>query len=583
MIGIGIGISPGLNGAGGGVDVTATGTLLVDFTVQPITATAVTYGASGQTVTNDGAFGNYTATANVIAHDSALTGATTTKISDGWQFTNTASTAPGSAKDFRPAITFSPALDFTNVESLVFEWGFPVASDDCQGLSVGIRPRVMDGAGYFYPTNTMLTFQTISKSEKMMTRVNCGALSAGGWLSSGTPSWGNITQIQPRLDVVFTNGGTEVVLRRIWVNRKQAKAKIAFNFDDLLTQHYTNAAPIMSAAGAKVGLAATTATVDPSDPDWVSNPTFMTEAQLLELYQSYGWSVYPHMRSHSPALAAGLTFVSYTAGSPNLTRFSVADQKLIDALNLEFTPVGSGGGGKVVGTDTVTIRGGWGPEYTGAHVVHNIDTVNKRFDVRMGATAPYQTAAASLTGFRMDWPNSTRAALMAAEIDPCVAYLDSLLGAGYRGSSVFVVPKGDYDPSYVADLQAYGFKGARSTNFYATAVPTQTAAAPLKTSTSTQSGTPCAVGWFDQWDIRVIVLDGVAYANVANYTAIIDDAVAHGHFVCFLSHYVTAGVTPAANTTSSEVLTDLVAYCKTKVDAGTAQWVTLEEMVEAFA
>jgi hypothetical protein len=306
--------------SGGGIDLTTTGTLLVDFTVQPITATAVTYGGpgSGATVINDGAFGSYSVTRNIIAHDSSLTGATVTKVTDGWQLTNTASTVPGSAKDFRPAVQFSKDMDFSNVASLTFEWGFPVAADPDlnQGVGVGLRPRIMDGATFFWP-QPMVTYQAIPKSEKMLTRFNCGALGASGWtLQGGTPLWSGITELQARMDVVYTNGGTKLVLRRIWANLKQGKAKIAFNFDDLLTTHYTNALPVLDAVGAKGGLAASTTSIDTSDPAYSYNPSvFMTEAQMLDLYTTYGWSIYPHMRSHDPALALGLTFVSYTAGA----------------------------------------------------------------------------------------------------------------------------------------------------------------------------------------------------------------------------------------------------------------------------
>lgn len=575
MIGIGIGISPGLNGAGGGVDVTATGTLLVDFTVQPITATAVTYGASGQMVTNDGAFGNYTATANVIAHDSALTGATTTKISDGWRFTNTASTAPGSAKDFRPAITFSPALDFTNVESLVFEWGFPVAADTCQGLCVGLRPRVMDSTAYYYPTYSIFTQQDVHKSEKLMTRIPCGALASSGWLSSGVPNWNHVTQIQPRIDVIYTNGGTEVVLRRIWVNRKQSRAKVAFTFDDSLKNTLTTAVPILSAVGAKGGMSAISSLSNTADPDYSYDPRFLTEAEVQELYATHGWSIYNHMRTSSRVLAAAITFNSYIAGSPNVVRFT-ATAAVISALNTWFTT-----GGKVLGTDTVTIRGGWGPEYTGAHVVNAINTSSNYFDVQSGPG--YLTNPLALGRFRMDYPPESQEDRVANEIVPCATYLESILGAGWRGAGIFVVPQGDYDPSYIPELQAAGFVGARSTSRYYTGSPTQTAVAPLKTTTSTVSGTPCAVGWFDQWNICVVGLDGVAYANVNDYKALIDDAVAHGHFVCFLSHNVVAGTTPNGLTTSSELLTDLANYCKTHKDAGGLEFVTLEQIVEAFA
>jgi hypothetical protein len=579
-----------LNGAGGAsaIDLTTTGTLLVDFTRQPITATAVTYGGpgSGATVINDGAFGSYSVTRNVINHETQLFGgssvSTITLTADGWEMVNSGSTTPTVAREFRPAVNFSKDMDFTNVASLTYEWGFPVAGapDLNQGVGVGTRPYVMDGSAFFWPGN-MITVQAVLKSEKMLTRFNCGALGASGWtLQSGTPLWNGITQIQARINVINTNGGTKFVLRRIWANLKQGKAKIAFNFDDLLTTHYTNALPVLNAVGAKGGLAASTASIDTSDPDYSYNPSvFMTEAQMLDLYTTYGWSIYPHMRSHDPALALGLTFVSYTAGAPNLTRYSVATQRGINDLSAAIT---AGGG---LGVYTVSIRGAWGPEYNGSHVVNAIDTVGKTFDVVMGATAPAATVASLLGDIRMDWPNTTREALMVAELDPCIDYLETTLGAGFRGRNIFTVPRGDYDPSYKADLESRGFVAARSTRSYVTATAasqTASASAPLyKTSTTTVSGTVCMPGWFDQWDIRIIQLDGLAYSRVAEVLAIIDDAVAHGQFICFLSHYVTAGVTPATNTTSLEVLTDVANYCGTLRDSGDLEFVTLEQIVAA--
>jgi hypothetical protein len=475
-------------------------------------------------------------------------------------------------------------MDFSNVASLTFEWGFPVAADPDlnQGVGVGLRPRIMDGATFFWP-QPMVTYQAIPKSEKMLTRFNCGALGASGWtLQGGTPLWSGITELQARMDVVYTNGGTKLVLRRIWANLKQGKAKIAFNFDDLLTTHYTNALPVLDAVGAKGGLAASTTSIDTSDPAYSYNPSvFMTEAQMLDLYTTYGWSIYPHMRSHDPALALGLTFVSYTAGAPNLTRYSVATQRAINDLSAAIT---AGGG---LGVHTVDIRGAWGPEYNGTHVVNAIDTVGKTFDVVMGATAPAVTVAASLGPIRMDWPNATREALMVAELDPCIDYLEATLGAGFRGRNVFAVPRGDYDPSYVTDLESRGFVAARSTAAYTTATAvSQTASGSFpyyKTSTTTISGTICMPDWFDQWDIRVIALDGLAYSRVAEVLAIIDDAVAHGQFICFMSHYVTTGATPASNTTSLEVLTDVANYCGALRDSGDLEFVTLEQIVAACA
>ncbi len=596
---IGLGLNIWTRGGAGGIDTTPTGTLLVDFTVQPITATAVTYGGpgSGATVINDGAFGSYSVTRNVISHDSALFGGTggvttITLTADGWFMDSTTATVPSAAKDLRPSVYLTPTggtpgtdgIDFSNVASLTYEWGFPVAAtpDLNQGVGVGLRPRMMDGTAYFRP-ESMMTYQAVPKSARMLTRFNCGALGASGWtLQSGTPLWNGITEIQARLDVVYTNGGTEVVLRRIWANLKQGKAKIAFNFDDLLTDHYTNALPVLDAVGAKGGLAASTTSIDTSDPNYSYNPSvFMTEAQMLDLYTTYGWSVYPHMRSHDPALALGLKFVSYTPGTPNLTRYSVSTQRAIDDLSAAIT---AGGG---LGVHTVAIRGAWGPEYNGTHVVNAIDTVGKTFDVVMGATAPAVTVAASLGPIRMDWPNVTREALMVAELDPCIDYLETTLGAGFRGRNIFTVPRGDYDPSYVTDLESRGFVAARSTAAYVTATAasqTASGSSPFyKTSTTTVSGTICIPGWFDQWDIRVVALDGLAYSRVAEVLAIIDDAVAHGQFICFLSHYVTAGATPSSNTTSLEVLTDVANYCGALKDSGDLQFVTLEEVVAAFA
>ena len=577
-------------GGSTGIDTTPTGTLLVDFTQQPITATGVTYGASGQQVTNDGAFGNYTVTRNVIAHDSALFGGTAgvttiTLTSDGWEMASTAATSPTVAKDLRPCVYLTPiggtpgthGIDFTNVESLTYEWGFPVNTDTCQGLSVGIRPRIMTGAAYRRPANTVLTNQTITKSEKMMTRINCGGAGSTGWTdTSGSPDWANVTELQARMDVMFTNGGTKLVLRRIWANRKQAKAKIAFTFDDLVKNQLDVGFPLLS--GVRCGIAATSANLDTSDPDYSPSATRMTMDDVRTLYNA-GWAVYPHMRSHSYPIAAAIKYVSYTPGTTNITRFS-ANTYVIAALNAQFNGVD-----KTIGVDTVTIRGGWGPEYTGAHVVSAIDVGSLWFEVEMGATAPAQQAAASLKGFRMDFPPETPADWIDAQVVPCHTYLESELGTGFRGRRIFVSPMGDYDPSYNSLLAAVGYSGHRGTENYVTAVPTQTAVAPLKTSTSTVSGTPCAVGWFDKWNIGVISLDGVADnpTNVTKYKDVIDDAVTYGHFLHFMGHGIVASATPAANEISSTLLTELVNYCKTKEAAGTAQFVTLEEVVDAFA
>ena len=569
-------------GGSTGIDTTQTGTLLVDFTVQPKAATGVTYGASGQQVTNDGAFGNYTVTAGTFTANPNLVGATLTDVPAdgdlvGWRMTTTGHNQPTVARDLLPVVTFSTPLDFTDVESLTFEWGFPPAADTCQGLSVGIRPYIHSGTAFYWPTQSIFTSQHVPKSSKMMTRINCGGAGATGWVAgSGSPVWTGVTQIKVRVDVKDTNGGTEVVLRRIWANRKQSKAKIAFTFDDLVKNQLTVGLPLLS--GVKVGIAANSTTINTADPNYSYSASFLTEADVQTLYAA-GWSVYPHMRSHSSPLAAKLDYVSYTAGSPNKTRFLLNDHA-IAALNTLFTT-----GGMTVGVDTVTIRGGWGPEYTGAHVVSAIDVGNRWMDVEMGATAPAQQTALSLNGFTMDFPPLSKAAQITAQVVPCHEYLESLLGAGFRGRRIFVSPNGGYDPSYQSLLAAAGYSGHRGVKSYFTGVPTQTAVSPLKTLTSTVSGTPCAVGWFDNWDIGVISLDGVADnpTNVTKYKDVIDDAVTYGHFLHFMGHGIVASASPASNEISSTLLTELVNYCKTKEAAGTAQFVTLEEVVDAFA
>lgn len=95
------------------------------------------------------------------------------------------------------------------------------------------------------------------------------------------------------------------------------------------------------------------------------------------------------------------------------------------------------------------------------------------------------------------------------------------------------------------------------------------------------SGTQYSVGWFDKWALCVVGLDSVAYSNIAKYTALIDEAVAKGYYICFLSHFVKSGVSPVGLTTSQEVLQDLVTLCGSYKTAGQLEFVTLDEIVAA--
>lgn len=553
-----------VRGGASAINVTPTGTLLVDFTVQPITATGVTYGASGQTVTNDGAFGNYTVTREIIAHDSALTGNATAKVDDGWSFTNTASSVPTSAKDFRPSVTFSPALDFTDVESLTFEWGFPQKSADfSQGLYVGIRPRLYQGANYFYTTNSMMTFAVVQKSEKMTTVVpfDDTAYAANGWSLSGTPNAALIDKIQPRLDVIYNaTGGTEVVLRRIWANRRQAKALVCFTFDDGSADHYTMAAPILQAAG---GMGCEAVIADRIDV----TPTYMTAAQIRSLHDDYGWAIHNHMVSNDEQLEVGLTYTGYTAGTPNRVTFTCLAAATTAMVDVATTP-------------TVEIRNTWGPEYAGTHNVLSIGSGT--FDIEVAGQSQVTISGLNQPGFRMDWPGETRSQRVTNQVLPCNTAIAAAVGkSNWRGKSVFVVPGGNYDPAIIPELEAAGFSGARGTGKYYSAIGSQTAVSPLKTATTTVSGTQYAVGWFDKWAIGVVDLGGVQYADIAKYTALIDEAVAKGYFLAFMIHTINDTPTPSGGATSKQVLQSLADTCAAYKATGQLQFVTLDQIVAA--
>lgn len=569
---IGLGLSLWQRGGSTGIDTTPTGTLLVDFTQQPITATGVTYGASGQQVTNDGAFGNYTVTREVINHDSSLFGGssvnTITLTADGWSMSNAGSNAPTAAKDFRPSITFSPPVDFTNVKSLTFEWGFPQkAVDFSQGAYVGMRPMIYRGAAYYRAAISMMTFVGVQKSEKMATVVpfDLAALTATGWTTSGTPADSLVDKIQPRLDVIYNaTGGTEVVLRRIWANRKQAKALVCFSFDDGLPEHLTIAAPMLQAAGGKGSAAIISSVMNGVDP------AFMRSTDVSALYNSYGWAIHNHMVSSSQTLEAALTYSGYTAGSPNRVTFTCSSTITTAMVDVATTP-------------TVEIRNTWGPEYAGTHNVLSIGSGT--FDIEVTGQSQATILGATQPNFRMDWPGETRSQRVTNQVVPCTTALEAVLGTNFRGRSVFVVPQGDYDTAVIQQLRDDGgFAGARSTDRYYSMIGSQTADATapyLKTSTTTVSGTQYDVGWFDKWRICVISLDSVQYAHIARYTAIIDEAVAKGYFLCFLTHNIAPGVSPTGLTTSQEVLQSLVDTCAAYKAAGTLSFVTLDEIVAA--
>ena len=559
-----------VRGGASAINVTPTGTLLVDFTVQPITATAVTYGGpgSGATVINDGAFGSYSVTRNIINHDTSLFAGvgtnTITLTADGWSMSNSGSNAPTAEKDFRPAVQFSTPLDFTGVESLTFEWGFPQkAVDFSQGLYVGLKPRILQGSAYYYSTYSMMTNQVIQKSQKMTTVVPFDDVgyAAAGWSLSGTPNAAAITELQPRINVVYNaNGGTEVVLRRIWANRKQAKALACFCFDDGLKDHINTVAPMLQAAGGK-GSAAIISNVMASP-----GVNDMSAANVRSLYNDYGWSIHNHMVTSSQTLEAAINYSTYTAGSPNRVTFTCNTSITTAMVDVATTP-------------TVEIRNTWGPEYAGTHNVLSIGSGT--FDIEV--TGPTQVTSSSQTQpkYRMDWPGETRTQRVTNQVEPCTAALEAELGANWRGRTVFVVPQGDYDPAVIPELQAAGFTGARGTGAYYSGIGSQTADSPLKTTTTTVSGTQYSVGWFDKWALCVVGLDSVAYSNIAKYTALIDEAVAKGYYICFLSHFVKSGVSPVGLTTSQEVLQDLVTLCGSYKTAGQLEFVTLDEIVAA--
>lgn len=102
---------------------------------------------------------------------------------------------------------------------------------------------------------------------------------------------------------------------------------------------------------------------------------------------------------------------------------------------------------------------------------------------------------------------------------------------------------------------------------------------PLQTQTSEQTGTGYAQGWFDKWALSLITLDNVPYADLAYYTAIIDEACDKGLFVNFVGHIV--GVSESAYSVNEALLQAILDYCVVKKNAGLLQFVTLEEMVAA--
>lgn len=533
-------------GGSTGIDTTPTGTLLVDFTVQPVaTSSVVTYGGpgSGADVINDGAFGTYTVTTTsaTTAHPN-LVGVTAVQ-DGGWKLSNTSQTSPSVAKNFNPKITFSKDIDLSTATSVVLEWGVPEYGTS-RGLYLGPRPMFLNSGEtkQWWQTNTSMFNSVIVKSTSMITTT---PIDTPSWTdSTGLRDWAAVRKLILHMYVVYNNGGNYATLKRVWVNRKNAKAKVAFTFDDGSYTTYSQAYPVLAANGIKGGVA-----VIQSEAATGDDVTTMSTATIKLLHDA-GWGTYNHMVTGNAQLCARMQ-VNNAASAGTSVVFDTWAEVVTDA---------------VIG-HTYTIRGNFGPEYNGTFTL-----ASKPSSTQLEFTVSGPSALKTYTqthGFcYMDWPEQTRAARIAAEVTYCKTYMEA--NGLTRGSDFFVAPNGAIDRSWWADLEAAGFIGARTTESHYR----------IDGANAVAAGMQYTKGEFPRFAICSTILDNFPLANIATLYAMIDNACDEGAFINFYGHIV--GASHASGQTGLNVLTPLAEYIKTKVDAGLMDVVTLDEFARAM-
>lgn len=523
----------------GAIPVTADpGALLVDFSKQSLTV--------GVGTAYSNAIGSYTVTRNTYAHESQLTGTSETLAATGWEWKCTGATDTGD-RAMRAILAFSPAVDLSAVTSFTVELEYPqeMNPDDFgAGRYSGIRLQFFDGASNYAMTAVPLWgTQSINKRRKFVVHIPATNKSGGMWANGGTaPTWSAITTVRIYSFQRSTNGGHRVTFRKIWANRVGKKALVAFTFDDSLKSTYDNAVPLFNAAGMKCGISVISGGIG-------TGGIYMSAAELDATYAA-GHSLYNHMRLSDSQLESYFT--------PNATPWSGG---------LYTGNVDSEAYAAMTATETYTIRESWGPEVQGPLVLASKNGGTEvSFTV---ATAPALNS--NNVGFpRLDIPGVSRAARIAAEVTPCKTYLEGRYGSGFRGSDVFVAPNNLYDVDWAADLAAVGFNAVRRTSKYY-----------LGSESSpyyVEGSMPILPGCFDPWDIGWYSLDNMVDnpTNRSILEAAVNYAISTGSFIHFGGHEVKN--TNASLTIDVDLLDHLIDYVKTKIDAGEAQNVTLEQM-----
>lgn len=527
----------------GAIPVTADpGALLVDFSKQSLTV--------GVGTAYSNAIGNYTAARATQTHDSGFTGAGETLTATGWECYATAQSTPGSARSLRYLFNFSPAVDLSAVTSFTVELEYPQEmnpGDFGAGLYTGIRLMFIDSGGkYAWTIAQLWGTQGISKRRRYVVHIPATNKSGGLWSDGGGgyPTWSAITQMRVYSSQQSTNGGHRVTFRKIWANRVGKKALVAFTFDDGLRSTYQNGLPLLDAAGIKAGLSIL------SDVSALgSDPAFIWSADIISAYNR-GHSLYNHMMFSDSQLESYFT--------PNATPWSGG---------LYTGNVDSEAYAAMTATETYTIRESWGPEVQGPLVLASKNGGTEvSFTV---ATAPALNS--NNVGFpRLDIPGVSRAARIVWHVLPCRDYLAGLVGAGFRGHDIFVAPNNLYDVDWAADLASYGFKAVRRTSKYY-----------LGTESSpyyVEGSMPILPGCFDPWDIAWYSLDNKdnTAGNRNTLEDAVDYAISTGSFIHFGGHGVDATHGPLS--IHVDLLDHLIDYVKTKIDAGEAQNVTLEQI-----
>lgn len=516
------------------------GDLLIDFAQQSLTV--------GATTAYSNTIGSYTVARATQTHESQLTGTSDTLTATGWEAACTANTTPGSTRAMRYKVNFSPAINMSAVTNLVLELEYPqeMNTDDF-GNGYFVGPRMLfasSGSDSSWQATTLWATQGIQKRRKFALYIPMGGAL---WTVAGGAgcNWSAVTSATFYLYTNSSNGGFRATLRKIWANRVGRKALVAFTYDDNMASTYTNALPVHQTHGVKAGMCVSSDYID-------SGGSAMTLTQAQACYAA-GWSAYNHMQNHSYTLVAELDPIT-TAWSGGQFTVTVEPEAYADAVVGQFWE----------------IRNSWGPEFSGTLELLSKGASNQlTFDC---PTAPYLTAGSGYPPVRADWPGVTRAQHIANEVTPCQTYMAT---HGFvRGANVFVPPKGAWDTDWIADMKAAGFVFCRSTG---------TDYIASNTSPYYQlSGQIMIPDCFDRWDNVAICLDNIADTtpNRDMLTGYVDTAIATGQFLHFMGHEVKSAAAPL--TVDVALLSHLVGYVKTKMDAGLVQNVTLEQLAAAL-